>query len=315
MNQKLIVILGPTACGKTKIATALAAKYNGEIVSADSRQVYRGMDIGTGKDLRDYAVKLKVKSLKLKVVKIPYHLIDVVSPMTPFNVAKYQKMAYGAINDVLERGRVPFLVGGTGLYIDAVVKGFVLNQLRITNYEFQELRKKLDNLTLRQLLVKLEKIDPKTFGIIDKENRRRVQRALEIYYETGVPKSKLPENIKPPYEVLIIGIKFPLEKIYQKIDARMQDWFGMGLLNEVKKLHKGGVTWKRLEEFGLEYLWVSRYLRKKVSREEMMENLKNDLHHFAKRQLTWFKRNDDIQWVTSLAQANKLAKEFIKKRP
>jgi len=301
-SNKLIVILGPTACGKTKFATKLAAKYNGEIISADSRQVYRGMDIGTGKDLVDYKIGNK---------KIPYHLIDVVSPKTEFNVAKYQKRAYKAIDDVLKRGKAPFLVGGTGLYIDAVVKGYSFQQVKSRKLKVESLRKKFDKQTLNQLLARLKVVDYKTYKIIDQKNRRRVQRAVEIYYETGKAKSDQNKQDKPPYDILIIGIKFPLSKIYKKIDSRLEARIDDGMVREVKKLRKAGVSWKRLDDFGLEYRWVSRYLRGLVGYNEAIDSLKNAIHHFAKRQLTWFKRNEDIIWVDKISDANREINKFL----
>jgi tRNA dimethylallyltransferase len=299
-KNKLIVVLGPTACGKTKIATKLAKLVDGEIVSADSRQVYKGMDIGTGKDLVDYNINKKT---------IPYHLIDIIKPMTSFDVAKYQRLAYKAINNIVGRGKTPILVGGTGLYLDAVVKGYSFSK---ASPQAKEIRKRLTKLSLKQLLSRLKKIDPKTYRTIQKQNKRRVQRALEIYYESGIPKSKQAPNKKPPYDVLTIGIKFPLEKIYHKIDSRLEARIQEGMIKEVKKLRKSGVTWKKLDNFGLEYRWVSRYLRGIVDYQELVANLKNDIHHFAKRQLTWFKRNKDIKWVTNYNQAEKLAKKFLK---
>ena len=310
ISKKLIVVLGPTATGKTKLAVFLASKFNGEIISADSRQVFRGMDIGTGKDLNDYIIKQKGKS-----VKIPHHLIDVVSPKTEFNVAKYQKLAYSAIEDILRRNKLPILVGGTGLYLDAVIYGYdFANQS--TKKELDIVREKLNKLTLKQLLKKLEKVDPETFKVIDQNNRRRVQRALEIYYQTGQRKSELNIRKKPDYEVLILGVKFPLEEIYQKIGKRLRERIAEGMIEEVKKLHDRGVSWKRLEDFGLEYRYVSRYLRGVINKEEMLEQLEREIRRFSKRQLTWFKRNSDINWLTGenlkekISQAEKKVKKF-----
>lgn len=304
------MVLGPTATGKTKLAVFLASKFNGEIISADSRQVFRGMDIGTGKDLNDYIIKQKGKS-----VKIPHHLIDVVSPKTEFNVAKYQKLAYSAIEDILRRNKLPILVGGTGLYLDAVIYGYdFANQS--TKKELDIVREKLNKLTLKQLLKKLEKVDPETFKVIDQNNRRRVQRALEIYYQTGQRKSELNIRKKPDYEVLILGVKFPLEEIYQKIGKRLRERIAEGMIEEVKKLHDRGVSWKRLEDFGLEYRYVSRYLRGVINKEEMLEQLEREIRRFSKRQLTWFKRNSDINWLTGenlkekISQAEKKVKKF-----
>lgn len=299
-NNKLVVILGPTACGKTKIATVLAHKYNGEIVSADSRQVYKGMDIGTGKDLADYTINGS---------KVPYHLIDIVDPETNFNVAQYQKLAYQAIDNILSRGKVPFLVGGTGLYIDAVTKNYQFNE--ITPDKQEVIRKKLDKWSLERLLKELKLKDPATFEKIDQKNRRRVQRALEIFLETGESKKKNPlGDVK--YDIFFIGVKYPLEKIYQKIDSRLADRVDAGMIAEVKKLRKAGVSFKRLDDFGLEYRYVSRYLKGELSHDEMILQLKQAIHHFAKRQLTWFKRNKNIIWVPSLTEAHRLLKKFLK---
>lgn len=301
-RQKLIVILGPTATGKTKIATKLALKYQGEIISADSRQVYRGMDIGTGKDLSDYMVNGH---------QVPYHLIDIISPKTAFNVARYQKLAYRAIDEVLIQGRIPFLVGGTGLYIDAVTKGYDFSQKPSDVKSHQLLRQELDKLSLDQLLIKLKKVDLKTYKIIDQKNRRRVQRALEIYVETGSSKSTNQAQ-SSPYEVLYIGLKFPLVKIYQKIDQRLENRLEAGMINEVKKIRQQGASWKRLDDFGLEYRYVSRYLRGLIDHQTMLLELKHAIHHFAKRQLTWFKRNKAIVWVENLTAADQAIKKFLK---
>jgi tRNA dimethylallyltransferase len=164
---------------------------------------------------------------------------------------------------------------------------------------------------LPQLLVRLKKIDPATYEVIDKKNHRRVQRALEIYYETGRPKSAQPESVPPDYEVLILGLKFPLEKIYQKIDSRLESRIKEGLIAEIRKLRRQGVSWKRLDEFGLEYRYVSRYLRGWLSHEQMIIELKQAIHNFAKRQLTWFKRNKGIVWVNNYLEAEKKIREFI----
>lgn len=312
ISNKLIVVLGPTACGKTKLSAKLAAKFNGEIISADSRQVYKGMDIGTGKDLVEYTVNHR---------KIPYHLIDVVSPKTEFNVAKYQKMVYQAIDDILSRGKTPFLVGGSGLYIDAVIKGYnfhknIKTPARNTSCSVagrQNIRKDLDKLSPKQLLVRLKRVDFETYRTIDKKNRRRVQRALEIYYETGQLKSKQPKMNQPDYDILILGIKYPLEKIYQKIDSRLEIRVKEGMIKEVKKLHRQGVTWKRLNDFGLEYRWVAKYLKEEIDYSDMVIELKKAIHHFAKRQLTWFKRNNDIIWVDKISEAQKEINKFLKR--
>jgi len=332
-TPKLIVILGPTATGKTKMAAKLAAKFNGEIVSADSRQNYQGLDIGTGKDLDDYVVKTKKpKSQKAKKQKIKYHLIDIVNPKHEFNVAQYQKLAYQAIDDILKRGKIPFLVGGTGLYIEAVIKGYQFPPVKNPKSKIKSLREKLNKSTLAQLLLQLKKIDPVIYQIIDRKNRRRVQRALEIYFLTGRPKSKQLAFKKPAYDILLLGlypvklrlkytytqngkifnrVNFPLEKIYQKIDTRLKKRLGEGMIEEVKRLKSRGVSYKRLDDLGLEYRYLARYLKGDIDYQTLVNDLKNAIHHFAKRQLTWFKRNRDISWLENYQIAEKKIKKFL----
>ena len=236
-NKKVVVVLGTTASGKTRTAIEIAKKYNGEIISADSRQVYKGMDIGTGKDLDEF----KVQSEKLKV--IPYHLIDVASPKKQFTVAQFQKKAYEAIDDILSRNKLPIICGGTGLYIDAITRGY---KLQTINNQQSTIRTKLNKKNIKQLLLLLRGIDLKTYRIIDKKNRRRIQRALEIYYETGIPKSKQPAPVSPPYEFLKIGITYPKEILAKRIEKRLDERLRQGMVDEVKKLHGRGVSWKRL---------------------------------------------------------------------
>jgi len=300
--QKLIVILGPTSSGKTKLAVALARRFNGEIVSADSRQVYRGMDIGTGKDLDEYGYGAK---------QTPYHLIDVVSPKTQFSVGHYQKLAYRAIDDILRRGKVPLLVGGTGLYIQAIVEGLIFPQAKAD----PKLRAKLAKLSLKQLLIKLKNLDKKTWQIIDKKNRRRVERAIEICLLTGQPLSEQRKKNPPPYDILQIGITVPKEKLFKKINARLRQRLEKeGLIEEIKKLHRQGLSWKKLDQFGLEYRDVSRYLRGQLTYNEMFEQLNHAIKDFAKRQMTWFRRDKKIKWITHQRQALNLTNDFLLKK-
>ncbi|MDD2807899.1 MAG: tRNA (adenosine(37)-N6)-dimethylallyltransferase MiaA [Patescibacteria group bacterium] len=294
-NNKVIVILGPTASGKTKMAIRLAKKYNGEIISADSRQVYRGMDIGSGKDLVDYG-------------KIKYHLIDIVSPKTNFSVSDWQKKAIKIINELHRRGKIPIVCGGSGLYLNALVEGYNLPPAK-RNASF---RNKLNKLTLSQLLKKLKMVDLATYEIIDRNNRRRVERALEIYYQTGEPKSALVSKNKLPYVFLQIGLNFPRDILRQRINKRLKERLAKNLLvKEVGKLKKSGVSWQRLESFGLEYRYVAKYLQHKITRDEMVEKLGVEIYRYAKRQRTWFRRNEDIFWLNSFDQVSSLVQKFI----
>ena len=300
VENKVIVILGPTASGKTKLAVSLARHFNGEIISADSRQVYVGMDIGTGKDLKDYA-------------QVPYHLINVASPKTQFSVAKFQKRARQAIRDIHRRGKLPVVVGGTGLYISALTQGYELvGTGQMSKSTLQLVRKKLEAQSLPALLRQLKKIDPATYKVIDQKNRRRVQRAVEIYKLYGQPKSKLATKSAPPLDFFILGIKIPKARLERNIHRRLLQRIKQGMVAEVKRLRASGVSWKRLEDFGLEYRWVSRYLRGNISKAEMLTGLDRAIRQFAKRQMTWFKRDKQVIWVNSQATARRLIRDFLK---
>ena len=297
-DKKIIVILGPTASGKTKLAVELAEKFNGEIVSADSRQVYRGMDIGTGKDLAEYSV--------------PYHLIDVASPKSQFDLAQYQKMAFRAIDDILKRGKLPILVGGSGLYLQAVVDNYKLSEAK----QDAELRKKLEKLNAGELFKKLEKLSPNLavkLNQSDKNNKRRLIRYLEILEQDKNFKSRKGQK---KYEALLIGLSYSGEILKQRIFKRLMDRLKeQNMIGEVENLRAKGLSWKRLEEFGLEYKFISLYLQGKLQYEEMVEKLNQAIYQFAKRQLTWFKRWEKqgvkINWLKDFKKIEKLTKEFL----
>ena len=297
-KNKIIVILGPTASGKTKLAVDLAKKFNGEIVSADSRQVYRGMDIGTGKDLAEYSV--------------PYHLIDVASPKSQFDLAQYQKMAFRAIDDILKRGKLPILVGGSGLYLQAVVDNYKLSEAK----QDAELRKKLEKLNAGELFKKLEKLSPNLavkLNQSDKNNKRRLIRYLEILEQDKNFKSRKGQK---KYEALLIGLSYSGEILKQRIFKRLMDRLKeQNMIGEVENLRAKGLSWKRLEEFGLEYKFISLYLQGKLQYEEMVEKLNLAIFQFAKRQLTWFKRWEKqgvkINWLKDFKKIEKLTKEFL----
>ncbi|MDP1538598.1 MAG: tRNA (adenosine(37)-N6)-dimethylallyltransferase MiaA, partial [bacterium] len=246
MVKKLIVILGPTSSGKSELAVKLAKKlapyrnevsgagFNGvEIISADSRQVYQGMDIGTG------------KVTKKEMRGIPHYLLDVASPKRRFTVVQYRKLAIIAINKIFKKGKVPILCGGTGFYIQAVVDGIIIPKVKPD----WKLREKLEKKTTKELFNKLKKLDPKRIKTIDKNNRRRLIRALEIVMKTKKPVPAF--KINPlPYPVLMLGIKKEKEELKKLINKRLLRRLKNGMVEEVKKLHKSGVSWKRLEEFG-----------------------------------------------------------------
>lgn len=292
-KPKLIVILGPNASGKTSLSLKLAKKYHGEIISADSRQVFRGMDIGTG--------KATANERRL----LPHHLIDIVSPRSEYNVAQFKKDALKTIDAILKRRKMPFLVGGTGFWIQAVVDNVDFPPVK-PNYR---LRNKLGKLSSAKLFSMLKKIDPVRARNIDRHNPYRLIRALEIIKATN--ESITPLKSKPLFEVLEIGLKPPLPKLHQLIEKRLQARFKQGLVNEVRRLHRQGISWRRLYDFGLEYRFVSLYLQQKLTYQQMVAELDLAIKHYAKRQLTWFKRDPRIHWVKNRAQASRLIKKFL----
>ncbi|MFH1401577.1 MAG: tRNA (adenosine(37)-N6)-dimethylallyltransferase MiaA [Parcubacteria group bacterium] len=293
-NYKLITILGPTTSGKSALAVHLAKKIKGEIISADSRQVYKGMDIGSGK-----VTKKEMKG-------IPHHLLDVASPKRKFSVTQYRKLAISAIKKIFKKGKLPIICGGTGFYIQALIDGIVIPEVKPD----WKLRKKLEKKTTEELFRELEKKDQKRAENIDKKNRRRLIRALEIIIKTKKPVPEIKFN-PFPCPVLILGIKREKEELKKRIYKRLLKRLGEGMINEVKKLRKSGLSWERLEEFGLEYRYVALYLQEKLNYEEMIEKLQKEIEHFAKRQMTWFKRDKRIKWVKNKKQALNLIKKFL----
>jgi tRNA dimethylallyltransferase len=293
---KLLVILGPTACGKTDLSIKISKKYNGEVVSADSRQVYKELDIGSG------------KITKKEMQNIPHYLLDVANPKTRFTVAKYQKLALKTIKNIQKRGKLPILVGGTGFYIQSIVDGISIPEVS-PNWKLRKILKKKSNEYLYKML--LEK-DPKRARTIDKHNPRRLIRALEIVMSTQKPVPELKQNSKANnFEILQIGINKSTEELKKNIKKRLLKRLkNNALINEVKNLHKSGLSWKRLEEFGLEYKFVAQYLQNKITRQEMINKIQIESEHFAKRQMTWFKRDKRIHWIKNYKEAEKLIKIF-----
>ncbi|MDX1535942.1 MAG: tRNA (adenosine(37)-N6)-dimethylallyltransferase MiaA [Candidatus Spechtbacterales bacterium] len=290
-KKKLIAIVGPTASGKTDLAVYIAKKFNGEVVSADSRQVYKWMDIGTG------------KATKEEMDGIPHYLLDVVHPKEQFTVAEFKEQAADAIKKIYKKNKLPIIAGGTGFYIQAVVDDINFPEVPPN----QDLRKELDKYSTEKLFKILRKKDPRRAKTIQKENKRRLIRALEIIEETGNWVPVITKNT--PYDLLIIGIKMPREKLDKRIKIRLDARFDEGMVKEVKNLHKKKkVSWKRLENFGLEYRWIARYLQDKISEEEMKEELYKDIKRYARRQMTWFKRDKRINWL-ELKTKDKLQKE------
>jgi len=293
-REKIIVILGPTASGKSELAVRIAKKFNGEVISADSRQVYKGMDIGTG----------KIK--KEQMQNIPHYLLDVASPRRRFTVYQYKKLALKALKKILKKGKIPIICGGTGFYIQSLIDGIEFPEVKP---DFK-LRKKLEKQTPEKLFSLLKKLDPKRAKTVDKKNSRRLIRALEIVIKTKKPVPPIKTN-PLPYQVLMIGIKKEKKELQKLIKKRLIKRIKEGMIEEVKKLKKI-LSWKRLEEFGLEYKFVALYLQKKLTYQEMIKKLQKEIENYAKRQMTWFKRDKRIHWIKSPKEAEKLVKEFLK---
>jgi tRNA dimethylallyltransferase len=304
-HKKIIVVLGPTASGKSEMAVKLAKEFDGEVVSADSRQVYRGMDIGTGKTLRDNIMGLRHPYIHQGV---RHHLLDVASPKRTFTVARYQRLARKAVRDILRRERVPIICGGTGFYIDALLYGYDLPHVPPQ----LALRKSLGRERADVLFSRLKKLDPDRAATIDRHNKRRLIRALEIIMTTGAPVSSITVSDTPLlYDALKIGIAVPQDALQKKIKKRLLARFDEGMIEEVTRLHVDGVSWKRLESFGLEYRQIARYLQNQISRQEMIDALFREICKYAKRQMTWFKRDENIHWVDNYREAARLVQEFL----
>ncbi len=294
----VIAVVGPTASGKSDLAVRLAKEFNGEVISADSRQVYKGLNIGSG--------KIRKKEMK----GIPHYLLDAASPKKTFTVAQYQKLGEKKIKDILKRGKLPVICGGSGFYIDALIYSLKLPEIPPQ----KELRKKLEKESTESLFKKLEKLDSRRAKNIDPHNKRRLIRALEIVLTTKKPvplSTTIHRSMHPNYDLLKIGIKKEPEELKKMIHKRLIKRLKQGMVKEVKNLHRGGLSWKRLDDLGLEYRYVSRYLRGIISKKEMAELIEKESWQYAKRQMTWFKRDKNIIWIKNSKEAKNLVKKFL----
>jgi tRNA dimethylallyltransferase len=302
---KLIVILGPTASGKTELAIKLAKKFNGEIVSADSRQVYKEMDIGTAKPERKKSNKRQTTS-KYMVEGVPHYLMDVVAPNEEFNVAIYKKMALKSIENIQKKGKLPFLVGGTGLYIKAIVDN--INFPKVSPQK--ELREELEKKTAKELFKIYKKLDPEGAGLIDKKNKRRLIRAIEVCKTTKKSFWEQRKKGAPLFDTLQIGIKLQKTELEKIIKKRVEKMFKMGLEKEVKMLAKK-YGWQISSMRTIGYQEWQDYFKSKVDKEKVKEKIILHTIQFAKRQMTWFKRDKRIHWIKNYQEARKLNKEFL----
>jgi len=297
MKYNLITILGPTAVGKTKLAVQLAYKFNGEIISADSRQVYIGMDIGTGKDLADYFID---------DFQIPYHLIDIISPKEEFDLYKFTNHFHKAYNEIKRNKKIPFMVGGTGLYLNSILSNYNLTDVDFNSLRAKELSK-LDNDSLRKILAKAKRELHNTTDTIEKE---RIIRAILI--EEAKTQKTNPSN---KTHSLVIGVYLDRDEIKERITVRLKERLKYGMIEEVEELLKQGVSHEKLGFFGLEYKYVSLFLQNKLNYNDMYQKLNSAIHNFAKRQMTWFRKIEKegikIHWLKG-ADFNQ-AKELIER--
>jgi len=287
--KPLVIIAGPTAVGKSDTAVMLAKRINGEIISADSMQVYKGMDIGSA--------KITVEEMQ----GVKHYLIDVLDPRDDFNVALFQEMAKNAIDDILSKGKIPIIAGGTGFYIQSILYDIDFNE---SNGEISEYRKSLEIRANSEgpdfLFEELKIVDPESANIIHKNNVKRVIRALEFFHETGIPISKhnAAQRMNPPaYDCCYFVLNDIRENVYKRIDLRVDKMIDKGLLDEVKQLKSIGLNKNNVSMQGLGYKEFLMYLDDEISFDEAVYIIKRDSRHFAKRQITWFKREPDVIWV------------------
>ena len=302
---KTIIVTGPTATGKTALAVDLAARFDGEIISVDSRQVFRGMDIGSGKDLAEYG-------------SVPYHLIDVADPGEPYDLFNYVRDARKALADIFQRGRLPILCGGSVLYLDALLKGYTLEGAKPD----MALRDSLDKLSLAELNSKLDELNPPDIAQFkDRDNALRVRRAIENTLSTGKAVS-LNSEAGLLDNSLVLGVYYPRKTVHERVEKRLDARLQEGMIDEIRNLHeKNSVPWEVLERYGLEYRHVSEYLQGKCDYAVMRNTLLYSIRKFVKRQDIWFRKLEregvDIHWVENgnAEAAADLTKKFLKGEP
>jgi tRNA dimethylallyltransferase len=286
VRSKIIVVCGPTAVGKSALAVRLARRFGGEVISADSRQVYRGLNIGTG------------KITKREMRGVPHHMLDVANPKHRYVAAEFQKAAREKICEIFSRGRIPVVCGGSGFYISALVDGVNFPNVPPN----KKLRAKLEKKPAEELFKMLKKLDPRRASEIDPKNKRRLARAIEIATTLG----KVPLlDIRCPncwtsdvQQSLWIGLTLHPEELRERIHIRLFSRISRGMISEVKKLRENGLSWKRMEELGLEYRYLARYLTNKITKDEMVRRLETEIWRYAKRQMTWFRRDKRIKWFS-----------------
>ncbi|MFO7917961.1 MAG: tRNA (adenosine(37)-N6)-dimethylallyltransferase MiaA [Anaerolineae bacterium] len=284
-NIKLLVIVGPTAVGKTALSIELAERFDGEVISADSRQIYRYMDIGTAKATPEQRAA------------VPHHLIDVVDPAQKLTLAHYKRLATHAIRDIWERGRLPMLVGGTGLYVRALLEGWTIPEVPPNRELRRRLKERAERLGPEVLHQRLQEVDPESADSIEANNVRRVIRALEVYEETETPISELQKKEAPNYDTFKIGLTMPRPDLYERIDARVERMIEEGLVQEVQELLERGYDFDLPSMSAVGYPEIGRYLRGEATLEEAIESIKTRTHRIVRQQYNWFKPSDpSIHW-------------------
>src|SRR3989344_3598611 len=306
-KPKVLAIVGPNAAGKSDLAVQLAHKFNGEVISADSRQIYRGLDISSGKVPGKW--KIRGFNRRYEYQDIPHHLVDIISPRKSFTVQQYKRKAQRALQDILDRGKLPIVAGGTGFYVDTLLYDFQLPEAPPN----RRLRKELELLTTEQLMHRLRALDPNRAKDIDAHNRRRIIRAIEIVISihSPVPKVNLFENKESPYNLLKVGLRLPDQELKRRITNRLDRRIKDGMLDEVRRTHLLGVSWRRLEEMGLELHHIVQHLKGETSKEETLALIEIKDNQFARKQMAWFRRDKNTIWIDVPAKVFPLVQDFL----
>lgn len=296
-KPKVFVIVGPTSSGKSALAVEMARKINGEVISADSRQVYKGLDIGTG------------KITKREMKGVTHHLLDITSPKTVFTAADFVLRGRKAIEDIVKRGKVPIVCGGTGFYIDAL-----LGRVSLPNVSANKtLRKQLANKSAQQLYAILKQLDPRRGKSIDKNNPVRLVRAIEIAKKLGKVPVLSRSNLDNIFNLTWIGLKPDNTTLQKKIHTRLRARLKEGMVREAERLHTNGLSYARMEQLGLEYRYLAHFLQRKIAKTEMLADLEHDIRRYAKRQMTYWRRNRNIRWIhPSINILHSLLQSFAK---
>ncbi len=306
--KSLIIILGPTASGKTGLALQLAKEFNGELINADSRQIYREMDIATNKIDVNEISREELKDETVYFIKdVPIYMLDLINPDKTFSLADYKKIALKKIYEIQNKDKLPILVGGTGLYISSITDNLEIPKAPAN----KSLRNELEQKDSADLFKVLQKLDPDSAESIGRNNKRKLIRALEVYKITGKPFSKSQIKGTPLFNILEIGIQIDRKELYEKIDKRVDQMIKSGIIEETKKLQE-----KYSSDLpamtGIGYKEIGSYLRSEISLDEAIQQIKWHTHQYARRQITWFKRDNRIRWIKDYQEAKKLIEEFLK---